>query len=168
MFKTFHFIERALPAKESAFLQASESWSQNDLESISVSHSDSKTRGVFFFTVLDHLPTTHKHRNTPARTQFVVVVAIHPGSSDCVFSIVWSCMYILNQLFSPSLMHVTVSGCDPTGEGLMGLLLLKPHILGAPRFLHFCMVEPAHCVCLFLCVYATLGISFMYLKHGWV
>lgn len=132
--------------KESAFLQAGRARVKKTLntKAYSVSRSDSKTRGVFFFfTVLHHLPTTHKHGNTHTSThaQFVVIEQLWRYirvSSDCVVSIIWPCIYTLIQLFclfSVSLMPVPAAGhgrsAAPTEGGLIGLLLLKPLILGA-------------------------------------
>lgn len=140
------------PAKESysAFLQAGRVGVRKTLntKAYSVSRSDSKTRGFFFpqyLTIFPQHTSTETHSRTPARTQFVVVKQLWQYIRFLlnVFSIVWSCMYILIVIlsFSNSFVPVTVIGhrnsTAPTEGGLMGLLLLKPHILGAVVRLSF-------------------------------
>lgn len=133
--KHFCFIERALPQR--VLLSFSTGWESKRprVQKHIPSHAAEAKRFFFFFsqysTIFPHHTSTETHSHTPARTQFVVVVAIYPASSDCVFSIVWPCICILSS--SVSLMPVTVAGCGssaaPTGGGLMGSLLLKLHIL---------------------------------------
>lgn len=78
--KTFHFIERAFPQKSLTqhFYRLAE-WEskRSQIRKHIPSHAATAKREAILFTVLDHLPTTHKHRNTQSHTsthtQFVVI-----------------------------------------------------------------------------------------------
>lgn len=139
--RTFHFIERALPRKSLTrhFYRLGESkrpWIRKHIPS----HAATAKREAFFFssqylTIFPQHTSTETHSLTPARTQFVVIKQLWQYIRFLlivVFSIVWSCMNILIQLFCFFACY-----CSWTWElyysnwgGLMGVLLLKPHIWG--------------------------------------
>lgn len=136
--KTFHLTEFALLRKSySAFLQAGRARVEktSNTKAYLASRGESKTRGGFFFTVLDHLPTTHKqghpllHTSTHTVSCHETIVAMYPVSSDYVFSIVWSCMHILIKLFFLCLSHSCLLQCLDTMHYTERGLLLKPLVL---------------------------------------
>lgn len=73
MFETFCFIECALPQKSLTqhFYRLGERESKRpQVRKHIPSHAETaKREAFFFFTVLDHLPTTHEHRNTVTHQQ---------------------------------------------------------------------------------------------------
>lgn len=110
-FRTLRSAERALPQR--VLLSFSTGWETKRprVQKHVPSHAAKAKREaffccVFFFTVLDHLPTAHKHRNTQSHTSTRAVCCrcgnIYPLSSDCVFSIVWPCICILIEFFCPT------------------------------------------------------------------
>lgn len=131
--KTFHLTECALLRKSYSAGRARVKKTSNT-KAYLASRSESKTRGVFF-TVLDHLPTTHKHGHPLLHTSthtvscHETIVAMYPVSSDYVFSIVWSCMYILIKLFFLCLSHSCLWQWLDTMHYTERGLLLKPLIL---------------------------------------
>lgn len=111
----------------------------------SVSRSDSKTRGFFFFsqylTIFPQHTSTETHSHTPAHAQFVVIKQLW----QYIRYLFWLCFqyHLVMHLhtdtvilsLSVSIMPVSEAGCGsstaPIGGGSMGMLLLKPHVLGA-------------------------------------
>lgn len=146
-FKTFRFVERALPQKESysAFSTGRESESQKDLGYESMFRLTRRQRNErrFFFsqylTIFPQHTSTETHSHTPAHAQFVVVqqlwryisgffwlclqyrMAMHLHTNNVFFCLTRAC-------------HCSWMWewhCSTWWGGWMGSLLLKPHIVGA-------------------------------------
>ncbi len=135
------------PTKESysAFLQAGRVRVKkiSNTKAYSVSHSDSKTRGVFFHSTWPSSHNTQAQKHTVAHQHTHSLLSLN--SCGNISGFFWLCfqyrlaMHLhtdtVSLSFSVSFVSVTVAGCGnsaaPTGGGLMGLLLLKPLILGA-------------------------------------
>lgn len=163
MFKTFRFIECALSQKsltQHFYRRGEREWKRPWMGKHIPSRAERAKQEAFFF-FHSTWPSSH---NTPAQKHTVTHQHSHSllslngcGNVSDYFWVIFQYRLVMHVhtetvtlSFSVLLVPVTAAGrgssTAPTGRGLMGMLLLKPHILG-PAMVCQCVLSSRSSFC---------------------